>query len=157
MFICHTHAHTKTCTQKIRIKSRPILGTWPQAPERVHVCPSCGHSPVGRPNLRGTKQRSSCHCCDALKTTAETSGCNTEFSRQGTRNLQRGGGWEEESGRVDGGMEGNGRKWGGKWRIQSSTSLIQDRQSIPSPCWLQMVSHIIVLMTVTAVFLQRQS
>lgn len=32
-----------------------------------------------------------------------------------------------------GGMGGNGRKWEGKRRIQSSTSLIQDRQSIPSP------------------------
>lgn len=48
-----------------------------------------------------------------------------------------------------GGMGENGRKWGGKWRIQSSTSLIQDRQSIPSPlstpslppkCWCRWIS-----------------
>ena len=93
------HTHTKT-----GIKSRPVLGTWLEVYERVHVCPSCGHSPIGNSNLHGMKQRSSCHCCDALKKkAAEPSGCNTEFSRQGTRNLQGGGGWEKESGCADGG------------------------------------------------------
>lgn len=57
------------------------------------------------PPLRCTKKKA-----------AEPSGCNTEFSRQGTRNLRGGGGWEEESGCADGGDGGEWQKMGRKMK-----------------------------------------